>query len=58
LFIVRRFVNVQKFYKIHDFLDDESVDKFMNELIDENYGYLRAKYRQILNIANNARNKF
>ncbi|MDD3753963.1 MAG: hypothetical protein PHQ17_05325 [Methanobacterium sp.] len=48
---------MQKFYKIHDFLDDESVDKFMNELIDENYGFLRAKYRQILNIASTARNR-
>ncbi|HHT19067.1 MAG: hypothetical protein QM396_01680 [Euryarchaeota archaeon] len=49
---------MQKLYKVHDFLDDESVDKFMKELIEENYGYLRAKYRQILNIASKARNKF
>jgi len=49
---------VQKYYKIHDFLDDESVEKFMKELIDENSAYLRAKYLQILNVANKARNRF
>lgn len=47
-----------KLYKIRDFLDDESVEKFVNELIDENIEYLRSKYRQILNVANNARNRF
>lgn len=47
-----------KFYSIRDFLDDESVERFITELIDENMEYLRAKYRQILNAADNARNSF
>jgi len=49
---------MKKFYKVRDFLDDESVEKFLNELIDDNMEYLRAKYRQILNVANNARTRF
>lgn len=47
-----------KFYKIRDFLDDESVEKFINELIEDNLDYLRAKYRQLLNAANNAKTTF
>ena len=47
-----------RFYKVSDFLDDESVEKFINELIEENVEYLRNKYRQILSAANNAKNKF
>ena len=49
---------MKKFYKVRDFLDDESVEKFLNELIDDNMEYLRAKYRQIMNAANNARTRF
>jgi len=49
---------MKKLYQIRDFLDDESVERFLNELIDENMEYLRAKYRQILNAANNARTRF
>lgn len=47
-----------KFYRIRDFLDDESVEKFINELIDDNIEYLRAKYKQLLAAANEAKNKF
>ncbi|NYB51515.1 MAG: hypothetical protein HVN35_02980 [Methanobacteriaceae archaeon] len=47
-----------KFYKIRDFLDDESVEKFINELIEDNIEYLRVKYRQLLSAAHNAKNKF
>ncbi|BDZ69549.1 hypothetical protein [Methanobacterium petrolearium] len=47
-----------KFYKIRDFLDDESVEKFINELIEENMEYIRAKYRQLLKAANNAKTNF
>lgn len=47
-----------KLYKIRDFLDDESVEKFINELIRDNIQYLRFKYCQLISAANNARNKF
>lgn len=47
-----------KLYKIRDFLDDDSVEKFINELIEDNVQYLRVKYRQLLSAANNARSKF
>jgi hypothetical protein len=30
-----------RFYRINDFLDDESVERFINELIEENMEYLR-----------------
>ncbi|MCC7550904.1 MAG: hypothetical protein KO316_05280 [Methanobacterium sp.] len=46
-----------KFYRIRDFIDDESVEKFINELIEENIDYLRAKYRQLLSAANKTRKK-
>jgi len=46
-----------KFYRIRDFIDDESVEKFINELIEENMDYLRVKYRQLLSAANKTRNK-
>jgi len=51
-------MKMAKFYKIRDFLDDESVERFINELIEDNLDYLRAKYRQILLAADNAKNKF
>lgn len=47
-----------KFYKIRDFLDDESVEKFINELIEDNLEYLRAKYRQLLKVTSKSNNKF
>ncbi|MFA0834730.1 hypothetical protein [Methanobacterium formicicum] len=46
-----------KFYNIRDFLDDESVEKFINELIEENMEYLRTKYRQLVQTANKSRNR-
>jgi hypothetical protein len=46
-----------RFYRISDFLDDESVEKFINELIEENMEYLRAKYRQLMQTANKTRNR-
>jgi hypothetical protein len=46
-----------RFYRIRDFLDDESVERFINELIEENMEYLRAKYRQIVQTANETRNR-
>jgi len=46
-----------RFYKIRDFLDDESVERFINELIEENMEYLRIKYRQIVQTANKTRNR-
>lgn len=47
-----------KFYKIRDFLDDESVEKFINELIEDNMEYLKVKYRQLLEAASGSRNNF
>ncbi|EKQ54613.1 MAG: hypothetical protein B655_0725 [Methanobacterium sp. Maddingley MBC34] len=46
-----------RFYNIRDFLDDESVERFINDLIDENMEYLRTKYRQIVQTANKSRNR-
>ena len=46
-----------RFYRINDFLDDESVERFINELIEENMEYLRTKYRQIVHTANKSRNR-
>jgi len=46
-----------RFYGISDFLDDESVEKFVNELIEENMEYLRTKYQQLLQTANKTRNR-
>jgi len=46
-----------RFYRIRDFLDDESVERFINELIEENMEYLRIKYRQIVQTANETRNR-
>jgi hypothetical protein len=45
------------FYKIRDFLDDESVERFINDLIEENMEYLRTKYRQLVQTANETRNR-
>jgi hypothetical protein len=46
-----------RFYRIRDFLDDESVERFINELIEENMEYLRVKYRQLVQTANETRNR-
>nr|WP_319374191.1 hypothetical protein [uncultured Methanobacterium sp.] len=46
-----------RFYSIRDFLDDESVERFINELIEENMEYLRTKYRQLVQTANETRNR-
>ncbi len=46
-----------RFYKVSDFIDDENVERFINELIEDNLDYLRAKYRQLLFAANSAKNK-
>jgi hypothetical protein len=46
-----------RFYRISDFLNEESVEKFINELIEENMEYLRTKYRQLMQTANKTRNR-
>jgi hypothetical protein len=46
-----------RFYSINDFLDDESVERFINELIEENMEYLRTKYKQLMQTANKTRNR-
>jgi hypothetical protein len=46
-----------RFYRILDFLDDESVERFINELIEENMEYLRTKYRQITSAAIESRKR-
>jgi len=46
-----------RFYRIRDFLDDESVERFINELIEENMEYLRTKCRQITSAAIESRKR-
>jgi len=43
-------------YSIKDFMDDEKVEKFINELIEDNLEYLRSKYHQLILAASKSGN--